>query len=68
MNFRDIFDTKRSDGYTYSNEYISFNHRKPYSQSVSLSFSYRFGQTANMKKKMKQQQDSNYNYTGGEEE
>lgn len=68
LNFRDIFDTKRSDGYTYSNEYISFNHRKPYSQSVSISFSYRFGQTANMKKKMKQQQDSNYNYTGGEEE
>lgn len=69
LNFRDMFNTRAHDGYVYTDQYYAYNHRKPYSQAISVSFSYRFGQTTNMKKKVqKQQQDSNYNYTGGEEE
>lgn len=65
LNVRDIFNTRSRDGYSFTDQYVSFNHRKPYSQSVSVSFSYRFGQTQNMKKKVKQQMDNNNNSYGG---
>ncbi|MGP1514505.1 MAG: TonB-dependent receptor domain-containing protein [Bacteroidales bacterium] len=68
LNFRDIFDTRGGFGYSYTDQYISFTKRHPYSRSVRLTFSYNFGKTANIKKKMQQQSSSNdYNATGSGE-
>lgn len=64
INFRDIFDTRGGFGYAYTDQYITFTKRHPYSRSVRLSFSYNFGKTANMKRKVKQQ-SSGQEYTGG---
>lgn len=65
INFRDIFDTRGGFGYAYTDQYITFTKRHPYSRSVRLSFSYNFGKTANMERKVKQQQSSGQEYTGG---
>lgn len=65
INFRDIFDTRGGFGYAYTDQYITFTKRHPYSRSVRLSFSYNFGKTANMKRKVKQQQSFGQDYTGG---
>lgn len=65
LNIRDIFRTRNHDGYSYTDEYVSFNSRRPYSQSIRLSFSYNFGKTANMKKKLKQQRVED-SYSSGE--
>lgn len=66
LNFRDVFDTRGGMGYAYTDQYVSFTKRHPYSRSVRLSFSYNFGKTANMKRnKVKPQQSSGQDYTGG---
>ena len=65
LNFRDIFRTRNHDGYSYTDEYLSFNIRRPYSQSLRLSFTYNFGKTANMRKKPKQQHTQE-SYSNGE--
>ena len=62
LNFRDIFDTRGGFGYAYTDQYISFTRRHPYSRSVRLTFSYNFGKTANMKRdKNRQQGSQDYN-------
>ena len=61
-----MFDTRGGMGYAYTDQYVSFTKRHPYSRSVRLSFSYNFGKTANMKRnKVKPQQSSGQDYTGG---
>ncbi len=68
LNFRDVFDTRGGFGYAYTDQYITFTKRHPYSRSVRLTFSYNFGKTANMKKKIQQQgSSSDYNSSGGGE-
>lgn len=66
LNFRDVFDSRGGFGYAYTDQYVSFTKRHPYSRSIRLSFSYNFGKTANMKRnKVKPQQSSGSDYTGG---
>lgn len=68
LNFRDVFDTRGGFGYAYTDQYISFTKRHPYSRSVRLTFSYNFGKTANMRKKAQQQSIStDYNSSGSGE-
>ena len=68
LNFRDIFDTHGGFGYAYTDQYVSFTKRHPYSRSVNLSVSYNFGKTANMRKKLKQvESSSSSNYSGSGE-
>ena len=68
LNFRDIFDTRGGFGYAYTDQYVSFTKRHPFSRSVRLSFSYNFGKTANMRKKIQQQNSSSdYNDSGSGE-
>ena len=64
INFRDIFDTRGGHSYSFTDEYISFSNRHPYSRSIRVSFSYNFGKTANMRKRMQQQQQQD-SYSGG---
>lgn len=66
LNFRDVFDTRGGFGYAFTDQYISFTKRHPYSRSVRLSFSYNFGKTANMKRnKVRPQQSNGSEYSGG---
>lgn len=65
LNFRDVFDTRGGFGYAYTDEYVSFTRRHPYSQSIRLSFSYNFGKTANMKRNKIKQQHVEDNYSSG---
>lgn len=67
LNFRDIFDTRGGFGYAYTDQYVSFTSRHPFSRSVRLSFSYNFGKTANMKRN-RQQQSQDYNSSGSGED
>ncbi len=68
LNFRDIFDTRGGFGYAYTDQYISFTKRHPYSQSVRISFSYNFGKTANMKRQKKPTQSSSQDYNSSSED
>ncbi|MBQ0112495.1 MAG: TonB-dependent receptor [Bacteroidales bacterium] len=68
INFRDILDSRGGHGIAYTDEYISFNNRHPYSRSIRLSFSYNFGKVANMKKKKAKSMQENYNTSGGDED
>lgn len=68
LNFRDVFATRGGHGYSYTEDYLSFTNRRPYSRSIRLSFSYNFGKTADMRKKAKKQSDNSQNnyYQSGE--
>ncbi|MDR1006629.1 MAG: TonB-dependent receptor family protein [Bacteroidales bacterium] len=45
LRFSDIFNTRKRVGRTLTDDYFNFSYRKPYSQSINLTFSYRFGET-----------------------
>ena len=67
LNFRDIFDTRGGFGYAYTDQYVSFTKRHPFSRSVRLSLSYNFGKTANMKRNRQNQQIQQQEYNGSGE-
>ena len=67
LNFRDIFDTRGGFGYAYTDQYVSFTKRHPFSRSVHLSLSYNFGKTANMKRNRQNQQIQQQEYNGSGE-
>ncbi len=63
LRFTDVFRTAGHNGITVTDDYISFRHGRPYRQSLSLNFSYRFGEGKQMKKMPKKHLD---NGAGGE--
>ncbi|MBP3253060.1 MAG: TonB-dependent receptor [Bacteroidales bacterium] len=68
LNFRDVLDTRGGFGYAYTDQYVSFTRRHPYSRSIRLSFSYNFGKTANMRRnKMKSAGQNDDSYSGSGE-
>ncbi len=66
LTFRDVFDSHGGFGYAYTDQYITFSKRHPYSRSIRLSFSYNFGKTVNIKRnKVKPTESATQQYTGG---
>lgn len=63
LRFADIFRTAGHNGTTITDDYVSFRRGRPYRQSLSLNFSYRFGEGKPTKKMPKQRLD---NGAGGE--
>lgn len=63
LRYADIFRTAGHNSTTITDDYISFRHGRPYRQSLTLNFSYRFGDGKPMKKAPKKRLD---NGAGGE--
>ena len=63
LRYADIFRTAGHNSTTITDDYISFRHGRPYRQSLTLNFSYRFGDGIPMKKAPKKHLD---NGAGGE--
>ncbi|MEE1111745.1 MAG: outer membrane beta-barrel family protein, partial [Bacteroidales bacterium] len=63
LRYADIFRTAGHNSTTITDDYISFRHGRPYRQSLTLNFSYRFGDGKPMKKAPKKHLD---NGAGGE--
>ncbi|MDR1846922.1 MAG: TonB-dependent receptor [Bacteroidales bacterium] len=72
LRFSDIFNTRRRSSYTITDDYYNYSYSKPYSQSIILSLSYRFGDTQKQQQKRRdntQNQDNSIieqNYNEGE--
>lgn len=63
LRYADIFRTAGHNSTTITDDYISFRRGRPYRQSLTLNFSYRFGDGKPMKKAPKKHLD---NGAGGE--
>ena len=63
LRYADIFRTAGHNSTTITDDYISFRRGRPYRQSLTLNFSYRFGDGKPMKKMPKKHLD---NGAGGE--
>ena len=68
INFRDIFDTRGGSGYSYTDEYIQFSNRHPFSRSVRVSFTYNFGAGSHNHEKGAHKHDHGGASDGSEEE
>jgi outer membrane cobalamin receptor len=51
LRFSDIFNTRRSINRTLTEDYFNYSYRKPYSQNITLTFTYRFGQAERKQEK-----------------
>ncbi|MDR1725448.1 MAG: TonB-dependent receptor [Bacteroidales bacterium] len=57
LRFSDIFNTRKHFNYTLTDDYLNFSSGRRYSQSISVTFSYRFGETQQKQTQKKQQQN-----------
>lgn len=58
LRFSDIFNTRRNISRTLTDDYFNYSYRKPYSQTISLTLTYRFGQ-AERKQEKRRNNDAN---------